>query len=57
MNLTKQSRELIYFFSKNKHLNYDRQTNKTNTILRELYNKILEAYNFCKEKINYKISQ
>ena len=56
MNLTKQSRELIYFFSKNKHLNYDRQTNKTNTILRELYNKILEAYNFYKEKINYKIS-
>ena len=56
MNLTKQSRELIYFFSKNKHLNYDRQTNKTNTILSELYNEILEAYNFCKEKINYKIS-
>ena len=35
MNLTKRSRELMLFFSKNKHLNYDRQTNKTNTILKE----------------------
>lgn len=56
MYLTKQSRELIYFFSKNKHLNYDSQTNKTHTILRELHNEIIEAYNFCKENIHYKIS-
>lgn len=54
MNLTKQSRELMLFFSKNKHLNYDRQTNKTKIILRELYREILEAYNFCKTNIHYK---
>jgi hypothetical protein len=56
MNLTKQSRDLMLFFSKNKHLNYDRQTNKTKMILRELYNEILEAYNFCKKNIHYKTS-
>jgi len=55
MNITKQSRELMLFFSKNKHLNYDKQSNKTKNILRELYNKILEAYNFCKKNIHYKI--
>lgn len=56
MNLTKQSRELMLFFSKNKHLNYDRQTNKTKTILRELYNEILEAYNYCKKHVHYRTS-
>ena len=56
MNLTKQSRELMIFFSKNKHLNYDIQTNRTKTILRELYHEILEAYNFCKKNIHYKTS-
>jgi len=55
MNLTKKSKELIVFFSKNKHLNYDNQTNKTKTILRELYNEILDAYNFCKN-IHYNVS-
>jgi len=45
----------MLFFSKNKHLNYDKQSNKTKNILRELYNKILEAYNFCKKNIHYKI--
>jgi len=55
MNLTKKSRELMLFFSKNKHLNYSNQTNKTNIILRELYNVIHEAYNYCK-KIHYKTS-
>ena len=56
MNLSKQSRELILFFSKNKHLNYVKQTNKTNTILKELYSEILEAYNFCRKNIDYKPS-
>jgi len=56
MNLTKRSRELMLFFSKNKHLNYDRQTNKTKTILIELYNEILEAYNYCKKHLHYKTS-
>jgi hypothetical protein len=56
MNLTKQSRELMLFFSKNKHINYDSQTNKTKTILRELYNEILEAYNYCKKHVHYRTS-
>jgi hypothetical protein len=56
MNITKQSRELIELFSKNNHLNYDKQSNKTKTILRELYNEILESYNFCKKNIHYKTS-
>jgi hypothetical protein len=56
MNLTKQSRELMLFFSKNKHLNYDSQTNKTKTILRELYNEILEAHNYCKKHVHYRTS-
>lgn len=56
MNLSKQSRELILFFSKNKHLNYVKQTNKTNTILKELYSEIIEAYNFCRKNIDYKPS-
>jgi hypothetical protein len=56
MNLTKRSRELMLFFSKNKHLNYDKQTNKSKIILRELYNEIIEAYNYCKKHLHYKMS-
>jgi hypothetical protein len=56
MNLSKQSRELMLFFSKNKHLNYVKHTNKTNAILKELYSEILEAYNFCRKNIYYKPS-
>jgi hypothetical protein len=56
MNLTKQSRELMLFFSKNKHINYDSQTNKTKTILRELYNEIIEAHNYCKKHVHYRTS-
>lgn len=48
MKLSKKSRELMLFFSKNKHLIYDKQTNKTAILLRELYNKINEAYNYSK---------
>ena len=56
MNLSKKSKELLMFFSKNKHLNYDKQTNKTNTILSELYNQLLESYNYCKKNIHYRTS-
>jgi hypothetical protein len=48
MKLSKKSRELMLFFSKNKHLIYDKQTNKTAILLRELYNKINEAYYYSK---------
>lgn len=56
MNITKQSRQLMTFFSKNKHLNYDKQSNKTKSILIELYNEILKAHIFCKKNIHYKTS-
>jgi len=56
MNLTKQSMELMLFFSKNKYVNYDKQTSKTKTILRELYNEIIEAHNYCKKYIRYRTS-
>lgn len=54
MKLSKQSRELMLFFSKNKHLNYSKQTNKTNNILKELHNEILEANNYVKKQIKFR---
>jgi len=54
MKLSKQSKELMLFFTKNKHLNYSKQTNKTNNILRELYNEILEANNYVKKQIKFR---
>lgn len=54
MKLSKQSKELMLFFTKNNHLNYSKQTNKTNNILRELYNEILEANNYVKNQIKFR---
>lgn len=54
MELSKQSKELILFFSKNKYLNFVKQTNKTNSILRELYNEIQEANYYVKKQIKYR---
>jgi len=54
MNLSKQSKELMLFFSKNKHLNYVKQSNKTKTILRELYHEIQQANNYAKKQVKYK---
>jgi len=54
MRLSKQSKDLILFFSKNRYLNYVKQTNKTKTILRELYNEIQEANNYVKKQMKYK---
>ena len=56
MILTKKAKELMLFFSKNKHFNYERLTNKTKIILSELYSEILKSYNFCKKNIHYRIS-
>ena len=55
MRLSKKSRELMLFFSKNKHLIYDKQTNKTTILLRELYDKINESHNYCKN-VHYRTS-
>jgi len=54
MNLSQQSKELMLFFSKNKHLNYVKQSNKTNSILRDLYNEMKEANNYIKKQVKYK---
>jgi hypothetical protein len=54
MKLSKQSKELILFFSKNKHINYVKNTNKTNSILTELYNDIQEANYYVKKEIKYR---
>jgi hypothetical protein len=56
MNLSKQSRELMLFFTNNKHINYVNQTNKTKKILTELYKEILEAYNYISKRNIYKYS-
>lgn len=56
MNLSKQSKELMLYFSKNRHLQYNKLTSKTKTILSELYNEILEAYHYCKRHLHYKTS-
>jgi len=54
MKLSKQSKELFLFFSKNKYINYVKNTNKTNSILTELYNDIEEANYYVKKQIKYK---
>lgn len=54
MNFTKQSRELMVFFSKYKHLNYIHKTNKTISILNELYNEMIEGFNYVKKKIIFR---
>ena len=46
MKLSKNSKQLMLFFKNNKHINYIKQTQKTDNILTELYNDILNSYNF-----------
>jgi hypothetical protein len=46
MTLSKQSKKLILFFTKNKCIKYQKITNKTITILKELYNKLLNGYKY-----------
>ena len=59
MNLSKQSKNLILFFTKNKQVNNIQQTHKTKKILTELYKEILEAYNFINKRniYNYTIKK
>jgi hypothetical protein len=49
MKLSKNSKQLMLFFTQNKHINNVKQTKHTNIILEELYNEIINAYNY----INY----
>ena len=54
MNLSKNSRKLMLFFSQNKNilLNDKKQTHKTIQYLSELYNEILDSNNYTKKNIN-----
>jgi hypothetical protein len=54
MNLSKQSKQLMLFFSKKKHLNHVNITNRTKNILKELYGEILKSYNIIKKQSPYK---
>jgi hypothetical protein len=49
MKLSKQSKKLMLFFSKNSDLNYIEQTNRTNNILKEIYTQQINAYNYVKK--------
>lgn len=46
MKLSKNSRDLMLFFTKNKHINTVKQTKQTNGILTELYKDMYDAYMF-----------
>jgi hypothetical protein len=46
MKLSKNSKQLMLFFTKNKHINIVKQSNRTDIILNELYNHILNAYKY-----------
>jgi hypothetical protein len=46
MKLSKNSKQLMLFFTKNKHINNVKQSNRTDIILKELYNDILNAYKY-----------
>jgi hypothetical protein len=56
MKLSKNSKQLMLFFTQNKYINNVKQSNRTDIILNELYNDILNAYKyllFLKQKGSY----
>ena len=56
MKLSKKSKQLMLFFTQNKHINNVKQSKRTDIILEELYNDILSAYKylgFLKQKGSY----
>jgi hypothetical protein len=56
MKLSKNSKQLMLFFTQNKHINNVKQSKRTDIILNELYNDILDAYKylyFLKQKGSY----
>jgi hypothetical protein len=50
MKLLKQSKQLMFFLSKNNHVNYVKLNNKTSKIFEELYKKIVNANNYIKKQ-------
>lgn len=49
MKLSKQSKKLMLFFTKNKHIKYQEMTNKTKSILKKLYSELIEGYNYVNQ--------
>ena len=50
MKLSKKSKQLMTFLSKNKLLNYEETNNKTQVILKQLHRALFEGYNYVKRK-------
>jgi hypothetical protein len=46
MKISKKSKQLMLFFTKNNYVHHVKQTAKTNSIIKQLYYDILEAHNF-----------
>ena len=46
MRISKNSKLLMSFFTKNKYINHLKQTQRTNKIITRLYHDILNAYNY-----------
>ena len=46
MRISKNSKLLMSFFTKNKYINHLKQTQRTNKIITQLYHDILNAYNY-----------
>ena len=56
MKISKNSKQLMLFFTKNNHINKVKQTKRTDSIINELYTDIYEAYRYLmnlKQKGNY----
>ena len=56
MKLSKNSKHLMLFFTKNNHINKVHQTKRTDSIVSELYNDIYQSYKYLlnlKQKGNY----
>lgn len=51
MKLTKKSRDLMLFFSKNKQINFDKKTDKTNKIITEIHNNLLLSYSYVNQNL------
>ena len=46
MKISKNSKQLMLFFTKNNHINKVKQTKRTDSIINELYTDIYEAYRY-----------
>jgi hypothetical protein len=53
MKILKNSKQLMLFFSKNKHLNYIKLNNTTNNLFKVLYYDIVNAYNYIQTQSPY----